>query len=183
MKKIIFIFVLTISLFGCSEVNTAKSIVEDYLSSYQNLEYQVLVDMEEVVSSESSLTTEQKETYRNILKKQYVDLTYEILEESYENDNATVTVEIDVYDYFSASQNASEYLEKNLSEFYDDNNEFSSELYMEYKLSLYSKITDKKSYVIEFNLIKEDNIWKILTIDNEVLEKIHGIYNYELDLT
>lgn len=178
MRKIFSILIGLFLLAGCNNSNTASVVVEDYLSSYQKLEYRVLVDMEEVVLGEDSMTDEQKEIYREILKKQYTDFEYEIISEKYYNEDAVVTVKISVYDYYDAANSASEYLKNNASEFYVDG-EYSSEAYMDYKLSLYKEVTNKISYTVEFNLTNEDSIWKLLTVDNETLEKIHGIYNYE----
>lgn len=179
MKKILSVVIMFILMVGCTTTNTAKDVVEDYLTSYQNLEYQVLVDMEEVINSESTMTDDQKELYREILKKQYEDFSFEILSEEYNDDEAIVSVKITVYDYYEASVNASEYLKNNSTEFYDENSEYSSTLYMDYKLNLYQITTNRIDYTVDFELIKEDGIWKLNVVSNDVLEKIHGIYNYE----
>ena len=179
MKKFIVLLYSLILISGCESGNTAKGVVEDYLSSYQNLEYQVLTDMEEIVSSEIDFTDEQKDLYRDILKKQYEDFEYEITNESYNEDEATVKAKISVYDYYKVSLQASDYLKNNVDEFYDKNNEYSNKLYMDYKLNLYKKTTTKVTYEIEFNLVKENGIWKLYEVSNDVLEKIHGIYEYE----
>lgn len=181
MKKITSIIIGLIFLCGCTSTNTAANVVEDYLSSYQNLEYQVLVDMEEVVNAEDSMNDEQKEIYRQILKKQYEDFTYEIISESYNEDDAVVEVVISVYDYYEASTKASEYLKNNSDEFYNEDNEYDSSLYMDYKLRIYQITTTKLEYTIYLNLVNEDGVWKLLTVSNDTLEKIHGIYNYDLN--
>lgn len=178
MRKIVFLFSLFFITFGCSNGNTAKSVVEDYLSSYQNLEYQVIVDMEEAVLAEDDLNDEQKEVYRNILMKQYEDLEYEIVSEEYIGDNAVVIVNINVYDLYSASVEASSYLSENSKEFYEDG-VYSQELYLDYKLEVYKSVTNKVNYTIEFSLYKEDGIWQLGDTNSEILSKIHGIYVYE----
>lgn len=178
MKKILLVLLLVLVV-GCTSTKTAKDVVEDYLRSYQNLEYQVLVDMEQVINSDIDMSIEQKEIYREVLKKQYEDLTYEITGESYNDDNATVTVKINVYDYYEISNIASEYLKNNTSEFYDSEYTYDSSLYMDFKLNLYKNTTNKVSYNLDFDLYKEDGIWKIETITSDMLEKLHGVYNYE----
>ncbi len=177
MNKILMLL-LSIFIIGCSVTSTAKTPVEGYLNSYQDLSYEVMLDMEKVVEEED-LSKDQKELYRAILKKQYEDLKYEIIEETYDEDEAVVTVKISVYDYYKASKESAAYLKENVEEFHDDEGKYSNELYMEYKLNRLKKVTDKIEYNLEFEVIKENDVWKLNSVTNADLEKIHGIYNYE----
>ena len=90
MKKILLIVVILFSLVGCGG-KTAKSAVESYLMKYRNLDSEVLVDLENIIEIEN-LTRNQEEKYRDILKKQYKDLSYEIIEEEYDNEISYVKV-------------------------------------------------------------------------------------------
>ena len=38
------------------------------------------------------------------------------------------------------------------------------------------EVTDKASYTINFNLIKDNKKWVLEKINNSDLEKIHGLY-------
>lgn len=175
MKKIILIILSITLIMGCGKTSTAKDPVDLYLSSYKNLEYQVLVDMEKVISQEEDMNDSQKQEYRDILKKQYIDLQYEIISETYNEDYATIEVEIKVYDYALAKESSSTYLKENYNEFIVDE-DYDPSLYMDYKLSLYKTMIDKVTYIIEFGVYKEDGIWKLDEISTTTLEKIHGIY-------
>lgn len=185
IKNIILIVVTGVFLTGCTSIftvqKTASDTVEDYLQSYQNLEYQVLADMQKIVSAQSDMNDEQKEIYIEILKKQYVDLEYEIISQTYNGDSANVKVSVSVYDYFDASLKSSEYLMNNASAFYNSDNEYDVSLYMDYKLNLYKSVITKVSYEIEFNLVKENGVWMLNSVDSSVLEKLHGIYDYSSD--
>lgn len=66
------------------------------------------------------MNEDQKNTYSDIMKRQYEDLTYEIKDEVIDGDNATVTVEIEVYDYYKVNQEAQNYYNENPNEFQDD---------------------------------------------------------------
>ncbi len=178
MKKILLISFLLIFLTGCNFGNTAKTPVEDYLNSYKNLNSEVLLDMEKVIEGEK-LSDNQKKVYRDILKKQYQDLKYEIIDENYDGDEAVVRVKITVYDFYKIDKSAAEYLQTNVDKFYDQEGKYDNSLYMDYKLDKMKKTTDKVDYTIEFNVVKENKIWKLNTIEENDLEKIHGIYNYE----
>ena len=102
MKKIVkvmLVMVFALTLVGCSCMQmTARNRVEEFLDQYRNLSANVLGDLDEVVDSETDLNEEQKEKYRDILKKQYSDLNYEIVSEEYDGDTAVVESKITVYD-------------------------------------------------------------------------------------
>lgn len=168
---------LLITLAGCGEM-TPKSTVEEYLKKYRNLDSEVLVDLEELVATEE-LTEKQKDKYRDILKKQYKDLSYEIIEEEYDNEVSYVTVRIEVYDLYKAQSDASIYLNSNPETFYNENNEYDVNIYIDYKLDKMKNMLDRIEYTVVFTVTKEDDKYYVEQPTEEILEKIHGIYNYE----
>ena len=100
MKKVlsgVLMIIFVLSLGGCTK--TAKTAVENYLAMYTSLDENVLTDMNTIIESEN-LTDENRSVYESIFKKQYSDLSYEITDEKYSGDEATVTVKISVYDLF-----------------------------------------------------------------------------------
>lgn len=48
--------------------------------------------------------------------------------------------------------------------------------FMDYKLSLMEKVTDKVKYTIEFTLTKVNDEWQLDALSNSDIEKLHGIY-------
>ena len=184
MKKVckilsIVAFVFLLAGCGCMQM-TAKGRVEEFLDQYRNLSANVLGDLDEVVDQETDLTEEQKEKYRDIIKKQYSDLNYEIVNEEYDGDSATVEAKITVYDLYKVQKDATEYLNEHSGEFADENGEYDSTKFMDYKLDVMQKNTDTVEYTITFNLTKdEDDNWQITELTQSDLEKIHGIYNYD----
>lgn len=178
MKKILIILVLLLTLTGCGG-NTAKSAVESHLQKYRNLDSEVLVDLEAFVDKEN-LSNSQSEKYRDVLKKQYKDLSYKIVEEEYDDDVSYVTVKITVYDLYKAQNDASIYLTNNPDEFYNDNNEYDVNKYIDYKLDKMKDITEKVEYTVVFTVTKENDKYVIEQPTEHDLEKIHGIYNYDI---
>lgn len=178
MKKILLIVVILFSLVGCGG-KTAKSAVESYLMKYRNLDSEVLVDLENIIETEN-LTRNQEEKYRDILKKQYKDLSYEIIEEEYDNEISYVTVKIEVYDLYKAQSDASSYLTNNPDAFYNENNEYDVNKYIDYKLDKMKNMLDRIEYTVTFTVSKEDDKYYVEQPTDESLEKIHGIYNYEM---
>lgn len=184
MKKFLKVFLVmffAITLVGCSCMQmTARSRVEEFLDQYRNLSANVLGDLDEVVDAEADLNEEQKEKYRDVLKKQYSDLKYEIIDESYDGDTAVVESKITVYDLYKVQKEATEYLNDNPDEFNDKNGQYDSVKFMDYKLEQMKKNNDTVEYTIKFNLTKDENgNWQVTEISQDDLEKIHGIYNYE----
>lgn len=126
MKKILLCFsciIAIVLLSGCSMDNTPTKKVEKFLDNYKNQDEIVLTQLKEMVDSDTLMDETQKTTYSDIMKKQYKDLTYDIKDEVIDGDTATVTAEIEVYDYYKINQDAQTYYDNNPNEFKDDNND------------------------------------------------------------
>ena len=126
MKKILLCFsciIAIVLLSGCSMDNTPTKKVENFLDNYKNQDETVLTQLKEMVDSDTLMDETQKITYSDIMKKQYKDLTYDIKDEVIDGDTATVTAEIEVYDYYKINQDAQTYYNNNPNEFKDDNND------------------------------------------------------------
>ena len=97
MKKLILISFLVLMLFGCSLMETPSSKVEEYLDNYNSLNDDVLSNLDTTVEDEN-LSEDNKTIYKQVLKRQYKDLKYEIKDEIIDGDNAQVVTKITVYD-------------------------------------------------------------------------------------
>lgn len=120
MKRIILYLsciTLIVLLSGCSLGNTPTKKVEGFLDSYKNQDEKVLTQLKEMIDTDSLMTDDEKTTYSDIMKKQYEDLTYEIKDEVIDGDTATVTAEIEVYDYYKVNKEAEDYYNSNPDEF------------------------------------------------------------------
>ncbi len=181
MKKILSTIGLLFILTGCSlgnMDNTPTKQVEKYLNNYQTLDSNILTKLDSIVDEETLLSDTQKDTYRDILKKHYQDLTYTIKEETVNGDKATVEAEIEVNDYTKALRSAEEYKVSNESEFNDENGVYDEEKYQEYRLGLLKDTKDRVKYTIYFSLTKQDDEWTLDTLSQTDEDKILGIYEY-----
>lgn len=178
MKKLLLMFVSLFVLVGCMD-NLAADSVKNYLNQYRNLSDNVVADLGSL-TDEQELTEEQKLSYLDVMKKQYKDLHYEIVEEKYDGNKAKVTAKITVYDLYKVQENAKKYMNNHKEEFYNEDNLYDNELYLNYKLKEMKNNTETITYTVTFDLEKKDKEWIVLQPSEEVLEKIHGIYNYEL---
>ena len=180
VKKILFVFLgfLVIFTTACDNVgNTPTKKVEELMGKYQSVDEDVLDDLNDLIDNETDLSDEQQDRYRELLKKQYQNLTYEIKEEKIDGDNATVETEIEVIDLAKVNRDAENYLENNRNEFNDEDGNFSEEKYTDYKLDKMEDAKDKVKYTLDLTLTKEDNEWKLDNLTETERQKIHGIYN------
>ena len=100
MKKVFYslgILGICLLLVGCGcKKMTAKGAVEDFLNQYKSLSSNVMKDLEEVILNEE-LAKENEDKYRDIMKRQYKDLNYKVIDETYDGDTAKVKVKIKVF--------------------------------------------------------------------------------------
>lgn len=178
MKKLLMVLMCLVCVVGCACNNDkASDAVEKYLNDYKGLSDNVLKDIDDLVEKEA-LADKQRDTYKEVMKRQYRDMMYTIENESYDGDNASVTVKITVYDLYKASKESSTYLNNHQDEFLT-NGVYDNSKYLDYKLNQMKDITDTISYNVVFKVIKVDGKWQVEQPSEETLEKIHGIYNYE----
>ena len=168
MKKIILVFTFLLLLVGCSLSNSPTSKVEDLLTKYQTLDKDITENINDVVSKET-LTEDQVERYKSLIEKQYRNLTYEVKDERYDGNNATITVEIEVLDYKKAINEVSaSYLQR------DD---YTVEEYNDTKLAALEQVKEKVLYTIDFDVNKDTNgNWRLANLNNETIKKILGMY-------
>ncbi|MFA5407784.1 MAG: hypothetical protein WC343_03330 [Bacilli bacterium] len=180
MKQKIIIFMASLLLLaGCTLISSAaapKRVVEDMLGKYQTLDADVLTQLDDVIANEN-LTTTQASDYKELMRKQYQNLTYTIKDEAIDGDTAVVTVEIEVYDLAKASKEAESYAAEHEDEFLDEAGAASDTLYQDYKISKLKAVTDRVKYTLELGLTKTNNEWKLDDLSDAERQKIHGLYN------
>jgi len=181
MKKVLGILGLALVMTGCSLKdmdNTPTKQVESYLNDYQTLNSNVLTSIDALIDQEEMFDEDQQTTYRDIIKKHYQDLTYQVKEETVNGDKATVEVEIEVNDYTKVLKQAETYRTTNQSEFMSDNGKFDESLFNTYKLDLLKNNKERVKYTIYFSLTKTDDKWTLDNLTDTEQEKILGIYEY-----
>lgn len=179
MKKIVlFASIFLVLLTGCGNMmNTPTKKVEEFLSNYQTMDKTVLDQLDNVIKDAGNLVDEQKEDYRELMKKQYQNLSYKIKDETEDGDNATVTVEIEVYDYGKSINESEQYLVSNRDEFLDEaTKEVDNKKFFDYKIKKMKEVKDKVKYTINFTLTKADDKWKLDNISDIDRQKLHGLY-------
>ena len=176
MKKIFMLLVVLLIITGCNDMmNTPTKRVEEYLGKYQILDSTVLTELDAVVDN-SSYSENYKKEYKELMIKQYQNLSYKIKNENVDGNQASVIVEIEVFDYNNTLNEASDYINDHEDEFQSDADETGVEKIERYKINAMKNVTDKANYTITFNLVKDNKKWVLEKTTDEDLLKIHGLY-------
>jgi len=176
-KKILLVlslFVLSISLFGCGMADTPTKKVEALLMSYQNNADAIISELEDYLKT-LTIDNDSYDDYKKVYLRQYQDLKYEIKDETIDGDNAVVTAQIEVYDYYKVENDVNNYITENPTEF-DNNGILDNLKTLKYRMDELNKSKDRVTYTIEFTLTKVNDEWTINNLTDEDLEKIHGTY-------
>lgn len=194
MKKrlIILLSLFGLLVSGCGNTNTPTSKVEEFLGKYQSMDSEVLTQLDNIISNDTSMSDTQKKDYQSLMEKQYQNLSYKIKDEKIDGDEAEVLVEIEVFDYANSILESKEYYNEHRDEFKsddsfnedqkDESGEFvGGEIdniasFIDYKIKQLKDVTDKAKYEITFHLTKEDGEWVVEDISDEDRQKIHGLF-------
>ena len=147
-------------------------------NKYQTLDREILEDLDNVINEQDFFSDKSRREYRDIIKKQYKNLTYKIKDETVDGDTAVVTAEIEVIDFSKVLSESADYKNKNPEEFVDTNGEYQKTLYYDYVISKMKDAKEKVKYTLDIKLSKIVDEWHIDGIDSETEDKILGIYQY-----
>lgn len=175
MKKLLVILSIFLMV-GCELNNTPTKKVEQFLSNYQVLHKDVISDLDGMINK-TNYTSEQKERYKELMKKQYKSLVYEIKEETIDGNNAYVTVQIEVTNFGKRLAEAENYLNDHRDEF-TDNGVYNESKFLSYQLDELEKEKERVKYTLTFSLTKQDGKWEINDLTEAMEDKINGIYMY-----
>lgn len=166
MKKILPLLILFFT-FGCSLTNTPSSKVEELLAKYQMLDRDISSEIDIIIDKEN-LNDNQKEKYKQLIEKQYKNLSYEIKDEKIDGDTSTITVQIKVYDY-----------KKTINELNDEysDKDYTLEEYNDEKIKRLENTNDTVTYTLELDVLKDkDGNWKLESLSNIDKKKLQGMY-------
>lgn len=175
MKRLLVILSIFL-LVGCELNNTPTKKIEQFLSNYQVLHKDVISDLDGMINK-TNYTSEQKERYKELMKKQYKSLIYEIKEETIDGNNAYVTVQIEVTNYGKRLAETENYLNDHRDEF-NDNGVYNESKFLSYQLDELEKEKERIKYTLTFSLTKQDGKWEINDLTEAMEDKINGIYMY-----
>ena len=179
MKKILLVLISLLFITGCNNsLNTPTKTVEDYLSKYQNLDGEVTSQLDRVISSDTSMSDDNKKDYKELMLNQYKNLSYKVVDENINDDEAEVEVEIEVLDYASSIGESRVYYRNHLDEFEADVDDDMDNLksFIEYKIKNMKSVSNTRKDTVTFFLNKVDNEWVLEDLSDNDIKKLHGIY-------
>ncbi|HHX16922.1 MAG TPA: hypothetical protein GX725_03340 [Mollicutes bacterium] len=179
MKRILIAVMSFLFLVGCTtatNASTPSKVVENLMSKYKTLDKDVINQLDKVVENEQ-ITKKQKQEYKELIKKQYQNLTYKIKDETYDDNTAVVSIEIEVFNYAKAKDQTDMYVSGHESDFLDENKELSKILYENYKIEQLKNVKERTKYTLDISLTKEDGKWRVDKLSDMERQKIHGLYN------
>lgn len=177
MKRNLLLFISVFLLLitaGCNLLNNPTEKVKEVLNKYQNNSNVVVTELNDYLDT-LAISTAHYDKYKNIYLKQYKDLTYEIKDEKIDGDNAVVTTQVEVYDYYTVDNDVTSYIASNPTEF-NENGVYDNTIALDYKIDELNKTDKRITYTIDFTLTQVDGKWIVDSLTNEELEKIHGTY-------
>ena len=185
-KLIIGLFLLVMFMTGCTNNMTPTDAVEDVLGKYQAMDGDVLTQLDNIISNDETMNDTQKKDYQSLMEKQYQNLSYKIKEEEINGNEASVLVEIEVFDYANSIRESRDYYREHPDEFDMAEEDESDEVvggavdnissFITYKIKQLMDVTDKANYEITFHLIKEDDEWIVEDMSDVDRQKIHGLF-------
>lgn len=183
MKKIAWAFtmLMIVLMSGCGEktiLDTPTKKVEAFFANYQTLDEDVLTQLDDTIDNDDTLSEDQKDEYRELMKKHYQNLKYDVKDEVINGDTATVTVEIEVTDYTKVMTDADKYLDENKDTFNDEEGNYDETLFTKYRLDKLKEAKDTVKYTLDMTLTKVDDEWQLDDISDIDEKKIHGMYEY-----
>jgi|BioPla2DNA2_1021312.scaffolds.fasta_scaffold02664_15 hypothetical protein len=179
MKRILIAVMSFLFLVGCTtatNASTPSKVVENLMTKYKTLDKDVINQLDKVVENEQ-ITKKQKQEYKELIKKQYQNLTYKIKDETYDDNTAVVSIEIEVFNYAKAKDQTDMYVSGHESDFLDENKELSKILYENYKIEQLKNVKERTKYTLDISLTKEDGKWRVDKLSDMERQKIHGLYN------
>ena len=179
IKRIIILVTILFLFCGCENnlMNTPTKRVETLFNNYITISDEVLNDLDKIVNMETSMSDSQKELYKDIMKKLYQNLSYEVMDETIDGNVATVEVLIEVYNYKKAIDEANEYYKNNETEFLNEDNSVNMSKFNDYKIEKLKNMMEKIKYTLNLTLSKIDNKWILDDLTDTEISKIHGMYN------
>ena len=79
MKKLALLFMSIFLLTGCTSLmNTPTDKVEEYLDKYKTVDNEIVDQLEKVVDEVGTMNRDNKDKYKELMKKQYQNLSYKI---------------------------------------------------------------------------------------------------------
>ena len=184
-KKVTFIglgFLLLIVIIGLvlgivrknnstSPMGLTKEYFDKYVKEDKSVTSKIVYDFSD------KLNSYQEKRYKEIIKKQYRNLHYSIVDSYVGEGDAHITVEITVVDLKSAYEKSSSYIQAHEDKFLNNEGSLDDEKVIDYKLEQLEKTKESVSYSLLFDFYRNDvNHWEMMKVSDADVSKINGTF-------
>ena len=164
---VLLVIILLISIIFKKNTDPTK-MVKDYYKSYIQLSDDVINDIKYTFNDK--LSDAQLKKYKEIIKFQYRELEYSIIDKSFTDDLGTIDTEVKVVDLNSCYDKSRAYILAYPKKFKNDVAK------IDYKIEAMDKCSEDVSYKIVFNFYKEKGKWVMEDLTKADLQKIAGTF-------
>ena len=124
-----------------------------------------------------NLNAYQEQRYKEMVKKQYRNIHYTILEEYVGDVDSNITIQVTVIDLKDAYEKANSYVFAHKDKFVNEKGDVDEAEVINYKLEQMEKAKDTVDYSIVINYYKNDRgQWVMTDLSSSSLEKIAGVF-------
>lgn len=173
--KLCLLCLITLLVVGCGQkIESPQEQVKSYLESYIKTEDSIMDNIKYPFSTE--ISTNELVKYKDIMARQYTNLTYSIEKTEEDEKFALVTVNISVVDLKEAYNKATAYVAAHNDDFYDEESNIDPYKLNDYVLETMDSYEEIVNYSIDFNFVKENDEWKLTEIGDDIIKKISGTF-------
>ena len=164
---VLLIIILLINILFKKNPEPTK-MVKDYYKNYTKLSDDVVKDIK--YTFDDKLSDAQLKKYKEIIKFQYRELEYSIIDKSFTDDLGTINTEVSVVDLNSCYDKSRAYILAYPKKFKNDIAK------IDYKIEAMDKCKEDVSYKITFSFYKEKGKWVMEELTKADLQKIAGTF-------
>ncbi len=160
--------------------HTSKNYSPEELTNQFFIKYQK--EKEEVVSKiqwefDDELSDTQLQRYKQLMKKQYRNLKYSIINSDNGDNDCNVEVHLTVIDLKSAYDKANSYVESHRESFEDEKGDLDINKIIDYKLEQLESAKEIIDYSLKINFYKDSSDhWLMSQLSLSDLQKIDGVF-------
>lgn len=160
--------------------HTSRNYTPEELTNQFFIKYQK--EKEEVVSKiqwefDDELSDTQLQRYKQLMKKQYRNLKYSIINSDNGDNDCNVEVHLTVIDLKSAYDKANSYVESHRENFEDEKGDLDINKIIDYKLEQLESAKEIIDYSLKINFYKDSSDhWLMSQLSLSDLQKIDGVF-------
>ena len=155
--------------------SSPKGLIKEYFEKYHKEDKSITSKI--IYPFSDKLNSYQEQRYKELIKKQYRNLGYKIIDEYVGDVDSNYTIQVTVVDLKDTYEKANSYVTAHKDKFLDSSGNMDDKKVIDYKLEQLEKAVETMDYSITINLYKNNkNQWIMADLSSSDLEKINGTF-------